>query len=185
MSDEPDEFTAFLREDDERSRPFRARRLELIACEFGQPRLLVLPGGPVSSYAFEEARHAYIRGLDVGTVLLSQTVLEHMLAGLLRMAGHDGDWGFVRVLRLARDERLISEAEFELFDRLRELRNPYVHARVPLAPGTLGRRSIERGNFPDDAELMEEDATMAITALLGIVQREPFAVDPDLAEAGT
>lgn len=176
MSSASDEYAAFLQVDDERSRPFRARRLELIAREFGEPRHLLLPGGWISSYAFEEARHAYIRGMYVATVLLSQTALEHMLAGLLRLAGMDGRWGFQRLLQLARDKQLITGAEFDLFDRLRLLRNPYVHARPPLAEGTLGRRSLERGGFVEDVELMEEDATLAITAVLRMIRRPPFAV---------
>lgn len=179
MSSAPDEYTSFLEADDERSRPFRARRLELIAREFGEPRHLLLPGGWVSSYAFEEARHAYIRGMYVATVLLSQTAIEHMLAGLLRLTGMDGRWGFRRILVLARDERLITDPEFDLFDRLRLLRNPYVHARPPLGEGTLGRRSLERGDLPEDVELMEEDATLAITALLRMIRRPPFALEAD------
>jgi hypothetical protein len=69
------ELIAWLAEDDEASRPFRARRLKTLLEEFGEPRHLMLPGGLVSSMTFEEARRAYLHGLDVATVLLAQTTL--------------------------------------------------------------------------------------------------------------
>ena len=169
-----DEYIAFLKEDDDNTRPFRARRLELIVREFGPPRHLLLPGGLMSLHAFEEARHAYVRGMYVATVLLSQTALEHMLGGSLHAAGHNGKWGFRRILEVARVESHISQAEFDLFDRLRRLRNPYVHASLPLDEGTIGHRIVDRANGTDAADLMEEDATLAITSLLQISRRRPF-----------
>ena len=163
----------WLAEDDEASRPFRARRLKTLLDEFGEPRHLVLPGGLASFMALEEARRAYLHGLDVATVLLAQTTLEHMLGGLLRQLGHDGDWGFSSILNLSRREGLITKAEFDLFDRLRVSRNPYVHAKPPLAEGTLGRRLATADDSP--SALTEADATLAITTLLRLMQRHPFS----------
>lgn len=167
------ELMAWLAEDDDASRPFRARRLKTLLEEFGEPRHLLLPGGLVSSLTFEEARRAYLHGLDVATVLLAQTTLEHMLGGLLRQVGHDGNWGFSEILNRSRREGLITEAEFDLFDRLRVARNPYVHAKPPLAEGTLGRRLATTDDSP--YALTEADATLAITTLLRLVQRHPFS----------
>jgi hypothetical protein len=72
-----------------------------------------------------------------------------MLAGLLRVAGRDDleRATFSKLLEAAKEERLISSEELDLFDRLRELRNPYVHARrldVPskfAPPGGIPARS--------------------------------------------
>jgi HEPN domain-containing protein len=166
-----DEYIAFLEEDDEASRPSRAQRLALIVGEFGEARGLLFPGGVVAMTAFEEARHSYVRGLYMATVLLAQTSLEHMLAGLLHIGGQDGRWGFAEILDLAHADRLISTDERDLFNRLRALRNPYVHARLPGAPGSLAARAVDG---VQDHELMEEDATLAITALLRLVRRRPF-----------
>ena len=80
------EFRAWLAEDDEASREYRCRRLRLLVEEFGGPHTVMLSGGLVSSLAFEEARRAYLQGLDIATVLLAQTTLEHLLGGLLRQA---------------------------------------------------------------------------------------------------
>jgi hypothetical protein len=38
---------------------------------------------------------------------------------------------------------LISAGEFEVFDRIRGTRNPYVHSRAPLAPGSLEARMTD------------------------------------------
>lgn len=168
-----EEYIAFLEADDEASRPSRAQRLALIVGEFGEARGMLFPGGVVAMTAFEEARHSYVRGLYIATVLLTQTSLEHMLAGLLHISGRDGRWGFAEILGLAKAERLISPEEFDLFDRLRTLRNPYVHAGLPGASGSLAARALE--GVRDD-ELMEEDATLAITALLRLVGRRPFTL---------
>jgi hypothetical protein len=97
---------------------------------------------------FDEARRAYLVGLDVATVLLVQTILEHTLGGLLREVGHNGSWGFSEILNLSLGEDFITQAEFDLFDRLRVARNPYVHTKPPLAEGTLGLRLATTGDSP-------------------------------------
>lgn len=171
MGEDLGEFVAFLEQGDEESRPGRALRLAALVREFGEPRGILIPGGLVAMMTFEEARRAYLHGLDIATVVLAQTAIEHMLGGMLRQVGHDGDWGFKKILDLGLEERLISPEEFGLFDRLRVLRNPYVHAKPPFAAGTLAERSTdEDGPYI----LMEGDATLAISALLRLLRRHPF-----------
>jgi hypothetical protein len=167
-----DQYLAFLEQDDERSRPDRARRLEIIATEFGPDGGRMFTGGLLAAEAFEEARHSYVRGLNVATVLLVQTTLEHLLAGLLHMSGRDGRWGFAEILQLALDDRLISANERDIFDGLRTLRNPYVHARLPLATGSLEAQAM--ADDTDQYGVMDADATLAITTLLRLIRRPPF-----------
>lgn len=93
--------------------------------------------------------------------------------GLLHISGRDGRWGFAEILGLARAERLISPEEFDLFDRLRTLRNPSCMPGTQEPAGPLAARAID-GVRDDD--LMEEDATLAITALLRLVRRRPFTL---------
>lgn len=167
------EYISFLEHDDEVSRPARAQRLAFIVEEFGGPRGVLFPGGLLAITAFEEARHCYVRGLYMGTVLLTQTSLEHMLAGILHMTGQDGKWGFAEILTLGREEGLLSRDEFDLFNRLRRSRNPYVHSALPGATNSLAARAVDRG--VDYEHVLEEDATLAITALLRLIRHAPFS----------
>lgn len=91
---------------------------------------------------------------------------------MLRQAGRDGSWTFGEVLRLARADRLISEAEYEFMERLRSVRNPYVHTRPPLSDGTLMSRVTDDLG---EADLLEEDATEAVIFLLRLTGRYPFS----------
>jgi len=174
-----DDLSAWLAEDDEKSRPYRVERLRLLLQEYGEGDYRVFPGGPASLWAFEEARLAYLHGLYLACVLLCQTCVEHMLAGMLRMGGRDDldHAGCAAILREARAQGLVSADEYGMFDRVRQLRNPYAHHRPPLAKGTVELRAVRMNTAPHD--LLEDDALCAITALLRICGRHPFAIADD------
>ncbi len=148
MSDdvnESDNLFAWLEMDEARSRPHRAERLRLLIDEYGEEGTVQLfPGGPVSALAFQEARLAYLQGLFLGCIVLCQACVEHMLAGIFRMSGRDdlNRAGFHKLLQEAWEEQFISKEEFELFGRLRMLRNPYAHPRAPGDKGGILRRSV-------------------------------------------
>lgn len=169
----------WLERDDAASRPYRAQRLELLVKEYGQEGIRLFHGGPISARAFEEARQAYLHGLFIACTIMCQVCLEHMLSGMFRTVGRDDLNGatFERLLLEARSEHFLSNEEFELFNRLRKVRNPYAHARPPLTRGTLERRALEEDSDVD--VIVEEDAEMAIKALLSLCQRPPFALPPD------
>jgi hypothetical protein len=165
----------FLETDDERSRPGRARRLQRIAAAFGPERYLVLPGGLVALQAFDDARHAYVRGLWLACIVAAQASIEHMLAGQLRMSGREGRWGFDQILKMSLEIGTITEDEYASFDGLRGVRNPYAHAREPLAAGSVERRALDAESYVD--EVLERDADDAVIALINLVARPPFSLD--------
>lgn len=167
----------WLSEDDKRTRLTRVARLQLLLSEYGDERTVrMFPGGPVSGLAFEEARLAFLHGLFLSCVILCQTCVEHMLAGLFRIEGRDDldRANFHHLLREARNERFITAEEFGLFDRLRELRNPYVHTRAPGDPTSLMRRAVNMDTPFED--FVVEDAEYAITTLLRLCRRPPFGL---------
>jgi len=171
-----DHLVAWLEADEASSRPYRARRLRLLIDEYGdEGEIRLFPGGPASALAFQEARLAYLHGLFLGCVVLCQACVEHMLAGIFRMSGRDdlNRAGFQKLLREARVERFLSEDEFELFDRLRTLRNPYAHPRAPADAESMLRRGV-RTDMPFE-DLVAQDAELAIVALLRLCRRAPFA----------
>lgn len=174
------QLIAWLEEDEARSRPHRAERLRLLVEEYGPSGTIrIFHGGPVSAWAFEEARQAYLHGLFLCCTIMCQVCLEHILAGLFRGAGRDdlGDASFKRLLREAREERILSQDEFRLFDRIRTLRNPYAHPRTPTGKGSMVRRALESDGAPED--LPAQDAEFAVTALLHLCRRPPFALSEE------
>lgn len=174
-----EELSAWLADDDARSRSYRVARLRLLLEQYGAGAYRMFPGGLVSLWAFEEARLAYLHGLYLGCILLSQTCIERMLGSIFRMAGRDDldRAGYAVILNEARKQGFVTESEFALFNRLREVRNPYAHHRPPLASRTLESRAMKLDVAPPD--LLEDDATGAITALLHLCARHPFAVSSE------
>lgn len=169
-------LTSWLEEDDRRTRPHRVERLRLLRDESDPEGLRLFHGGTASAGAFEEARLAYLHGLFMSCIVMVQVCVEHMLQGLFYGAGRDDltQVSYARLLKEARRQRLLSAEEFELFERLRQLRNPYVHYRPPGGPSSGLARALElNASFED---LLAEDARLAVAALLRLCRREPFAL---------
>jgi len=120
----PIDWLRLLRESDERSLPGRASRLPLVYWDPDPDGWHMFVGGEASLAAYEESRLAYLHGAFLGCILLVQVCLEHMLAGLFRMAGDDNvdRQSYRTVLIRARDESYLSSEEWELFERLRTVR---------------------------------------------------------------
>lgn len=173
---EDDDLISWLEQDEVRSRLYRAGRLRLLVQEYGPEGIRLFHGGPVSALAFEEARQAYLHGLFMACTIMSQVCLEHMLAGLFRAVGRDDmeRASFEMLLRQARNEGFLSQDEFELFERVRQIRNPYTHSRAPASPGSVIRRTLT-SNMPFE-DLVVQDAELAIRALLRLCRRPPFCI---------
>ncbi len=80
-----DEILAWLEADEAASRPHRVNRMRLLLRLFGQNQNMLFFGGLVPVQAFEEMRLAYLQGLYVSCVIVSQIVIEHIIAGLLNL----------------------------------------------------------------------------------------------------
>ncbi len=166
----------WLNDEDQAKFPARLERLKFLGEQHGGPRDKLITGGLIGYLAFEEACWCFINGQFIACVVLTQIVLEHILAGLFRMFGQDkiADSGFKLLLGKARAERFISQDEFEKFNSIRERRNPYIHNRRPLAPNSIETRMLQ-ANAPYE-EIVEHDAREALQMLFGIMQRKPFAL---------
>jgi len=154
----------------------RLARLHFLGEQHGGPRDQLITGGLIGNLAIDEACWCFINGQFIACVVLTQIVLEHLLAGLFRIAGRDdiAGAGFGRILREAYSERFISSAEFDKFNSLRAKRNPYSHSHKPLTPNSIEVRML-KANTPYE-EIMEQDAREALQMLFGILQRKPFAL---------
>ena len=166
----------WLKAEDQAKFPSRLERLQFLGQQHGGPRNQLITGGLIGYLAFEEACWCFINGHFIACVVLTQMVLEHLLAGLFRISGRDdiADAGFRRLLEEAQVERFISSVEFEKFDDLRKRRNPYSHSRKPLADDSIEMRMLKSNALYE--EIMEQDAREALQMLFGILQRKPFAL---------
>ena len=175
MTNRQDPCPKWLERDEARSRESRARRLEFLIKEYGGGSYRVFYG-EVAALAFEEARQAYLHGLFVACTLVCQVCVEQLLSGFFRAAGRNDlvRAPYQQILVEAQSQKVLSESEFIVFDKLRDHRNPYVHSRPPLSKGTPARRAVDSKTATEN--ILERDARTAITALLRLCRRAPFAV---------
>lgn len=177
-----DEYKEWLKKEDQATRSLRADRLRFLVETYGEPRHLLLPGGPISFYAFEESRLCFLNGQFIGCVLLAQVVLEHILDGLFNMEGCDDleKAGFQLLTREALSQGYISQNEYEAFNSLRNRRNPYVHPRDPKDKKWFGRRMVMENKAAE--MIFEDDARVAIHTIFRLLSRYPFAFPGDGCE---
>ena len=84
----------------------------------------------------------YIHGAYISCTLAAQVVLEHLFAAFLEWNGRDDldGAGFKALSEAALAEGLISQNEFDDFDRLRRIRNPYTHSKPFMGESCIVRR---------------------------------------------
>jgi hypothetical protein len=70
---------------------------------------------------------------------------------------------------VAQDERWISEEEFDLFEKVRKLRNPLTHFRTPMHEELPDFRAFCEGSEPH--EVVEGDAKQILELVFRLVER--------------
>lgn len=172
------DILSWLESDEAGSRPWRVERMGLLLDLFGQNGWMQFFGGVVPVQAFDEMRLAYLNGLYVSCVVVSQIVLEHILAGMFSLYGRDDleGAGFQKLTTEGLAAGFISLEEFEELERLRRLRNPYTHSKPIMHPSCFVRRAAESNTHP--AELFKQDAEAALMAVSAMLSRQPFS-SPD------
>jgi hypothetical protein len=142
-------------------------------------------GGAIPHQAFQEMQFCYIHGAYISCTLAAQVVLEHLFAACLEWNGR-GDMdgaGFKALSEVALAEGLISQDEFDDFERLRRIRNPYTHSKPFMGESCIVRRSAER-RLPHH-ELFKEDAEKALAIVIKMLSRQPFAFPSEQEPART
>jgi hypothetical protein len=175
------EILTWLEADEAKSRPYRVQRMRLLLDRFGQSGYMQFFGGVVPVQAFEEMRLAYLNGLYVSCVVVSQIIIEHVLAGLFEMANRadlEGA-GFQKLTEEALADGYISQEEFDGLDQLRRLRNPYTHSKPIMHQSCFIRRAAETGNRP--GELFKQDAETALAVVSRLLSRYPFSLSDEAA----
>ncbi|HSS32484.1 MAG TPA: hypothetical protein VLL27_04305 [Solirubrobacterales bacterium] len=109
----------------------------------------VFLNGENSLRPWEELRTAYIHGCFQAAVLIGQCFLENLLGGVAHFSDKaDGRPGLGDLLTVAREEEWLLESEFNEFNVLAKLRNPYAHYRSFHHADSLRARAERTGQDP-------------------------------------
>lgn len=162
----------------------RLRLLMALEFDFGNGQGLLLPGGTPAHAAYIETRHAFVIGNFLSVILLSQCLLENVLAAQLGLdAGsleiHGGvptsqkdRPSFRETVVACNASGLLNDEEAKDLLRLADLRNALAHFRTVADPSHLDRRSIRERRAA--AEICEDDARFAMGVFVRVLAKPTF-----------
>jgi hypothetical protein len=145
----------------------------------------LIPSPPLAYEYFEEARLCWLNGAFVATIVMVQLAFEELLRDRYRVVkGFGGKLnlrttvdraGFKELVRQAKCDSLVEPKEAAALLQLRNVRNPYVHSKIPRKAyvSTLDYVFAHRHKFvPKRGRIkVEEEARKAIQLLLGLFSR--------------
>jgi hypothetical protein len=161
--------------DDLRGRVARLHMLTDLSRELGMQGAM-LPGGTITYRAWTEARSSFINGHFVATVLLSQGLMEHLLASELEMrldpvlVPPKATGKAIR--KLSRDSGVITADEDRELERLASLRNPLTHYRGANDPQHIDQQAMQQRTHSES--ILERDAVFAVTLALRMLAKPAF-----------
>ncbi len=150
----------------------RLRRLRLVATAETSPVGYLLHY-PNAKFLFDDAKNCFIFGQFGACIMVCQSLLEHHLKGMYRMAGKRNviRFGFKRLIEHILADRMLPDFLAQKLDELRGKRNPLVHTEHDML-GSYMRRALALNTTPE--ELLEQDAKEAILLTFEILNRCPF-----------
>jgi len=154
---------ATLERYDRETLPDRIVRAQRVHAMFPKGRSFIMPFE--TAYVFEEARMTFVHGLFVSTILLAVAFAEHRLADFLTSKGRgkDARAGLKAICATLRHEGVVHEVVLGKLDRLREIRNPFVHVKEHGHKHLLSRRMVAHRIAPE--ELLRQDAEEALSLM--------------------
>jgi hypothetical protein len=156
-------YEASLERGDRRSLATRAARVRWLST--------VIPSNlgflmPVETFlVFNEAKSSYVYGNFVATVVLAASFVEHWFSASLAAKGfqREADRGLAAAIKIARDRQLAHPTLLDAADRLRQIRNPFVHLKSFDHEHGIGRRALKHRKDP--LHLVEADAKDAVLTM--------------------
>jgi hypothetical protein len=144
----------------------RLYRLKWLESVFPKGSGFLMP--PETFYVFEEARLAFINGEFVATLLLANAFLEQWLGNVLASKGYEKEAGrgLSAILKCMAKTGLLHPFLADAADRLRKVRNPFVHIKSFNHEHRLTQRMFREKRYPNS--LLEEDAKDAISLMLQV-----------------
>lgn len=161
--------------DDLHGKLARFRQLTDLSVTLG-PGGTMISGGETAYAAWIEARTSFIHGNYVATVMLCQSLAEHMLASYLEL-GLGGEplpnrIKFIETLERCVQREIIAESDAADLKRLMSLRNPLSHYRSLDDPSNLSRRSLTSQETALDH--LSRDASFAISMAVRLLSLPSF-----------
>lgn len=170
--------------------PARLERIRFLAAldeDFGGSSAM-MPGGHGTYFAYAEARHSYVSGNFVAVVLLSQAMIETLLAAHLMLDNLSRDIHGRRVegdavparpsldavIKQCLERGVINGNDETNIRRLRNLRNPLTHFRHMDDPTHLERRALDERTHA--LEILANDARFCITTVIQLLSKPEFAI---------
>ena len=170
--------------DDLEGRVERLRLLIAIESDFGQGRGLLLPGGTPAQFAYLETRQAFVLGSFLSVILLSQCMLENVLAAQVGLEAVSREIkggepiemssrpSFRQTITNCRTVGIINEEDEDDLIRLSDLRNALSHFRDVNDQSHLDRRAMDQRLAA--AQICEQDARFAIVVFIRILAKSEF-----------
>lgn len=161
----------------------RLRQLADLSSTLG-PGGTMMPGGEMAYNAWVEARSSFVQGNYIATVLLCQSLAEHLLAAHISL-GLDADRLPKRITFRETVRRCIALSVFdeafsiELLDMM-EMRHPLSHFRDLDDPSNLSRRVLDT-RIPAN-EHLRRDASSALATAIRLLSLPPFWLSGETLE---
>jgi len=160
------QYEAALERADKRQNASRAARARWLKRTIPKNVSYVLP--VETALVFEEAKSCFVYGHFVAAIILAASFIEHWMTSNLQQSGHhkEASRGLAAAIRFARRTHLLDPIVLDQADRLRLIRNPFVHLKEFDHEHTITQRA---GRYRTDPwTLSERDAQEALIAMYAV-----------------
>jgi len=160
-------YEASLERGEKKTLPERAARVRWLSRVIPRDRMFGMP--METALVFEEAKASFVYKNFVAVIVLAAAFIEHwFLAGLEARGYHkEASQGLAAAINCARRNNLVDSIILDKADRLRLIRNPFVHLKEFDHKHRIGQRIFTTRNF-DVTALLENDAKEALIAMYGV-----------------
>lgn len=159
-------YEAALERADRASLGERAARVRWVAKMIPRNILMAMPFETAA--VFQEAKSTFIAGHFVATVVLAAAFIEHWFSSNLISLGfgREAAKGLAASISCSRKHNLVPSVILEKADRLRQIRNPFVHLKSFEHEHNLTRRAFKIEKLPH--ELLETDAQESLSLIYAV-----------------
>ena len=160
-------YEAALERGERKTLPQRAARVRWLSEVIPRNRMFGMP--LETGLVFEEAKASYVYGNFVAVMVLAASFIEHWFTASLSNRGYqkEASQGLAAAIKCARRYKLVDSIILDKADRLRLIRNPFVHLKEFDHQHGINQRMAKTRNF-DIQGILEADAKEALIAMYGV-----------------
>ncbi len=160
-------YEAALERGEKKTRPERAARVRWLSGVMPKDHSFLM--SLETALVFEEAKASFVYGNFVAVIMLASAFVDHwFIAGLEARGYHkEASRGLASAITCARRNNLVDSIILDKADRLREIRNPFVHLKGFNHQHGINQRIAKVQDF-SIVGLLENDAKEALIAMYGV-----------------